>query len=115
MKIYVGHSTKFDYKNELYLPLSHSALQQHQFIFPHENSELLFNSKEELKNVDLMLAEVSYPALGLGIEIGWATAYNVPVIAIYKNGLKLFGSVKSLAQDIVEYQSLEDWVNKLSI
>lgn len=40
MRIYVTHSSGFNYKNELYLPLRNSALnEKHEITLPHEHTE----------------------------------------------------------------------------
>ena len=70
MKIYVGHSSSFDYRAELYHPLAELNLTGCEFVFPHVASESPTNSKEHMQAIDLMIAEVSYPSIGLGIEIG---------------------------------------------
>lgn len=111
MKIYVGHSRDFDFKNDLYEPLS--KISGVDFIFPHENSDQPFNSKEALKEVDLMFAEVSFPSTGLGIELGWANLYNKPILAFFKQGEKISGSVKYIATQVVEYSDAEDLISKL--
>lgn len=114
MKIYVAHSREYDYKNELYKPLRKSELNKLiEIILPHESSEEPFNNKDELKNVDYMIAEVSYPSTGLGIELGWASIYNTPIILIYKTGLTISDSTKSVATEIMDYSSSEDLINKL--
>ena len=112
MKIYVSHSRHFDFKNELYDVLESSNLK-HDFIFPHKESDAPFNSKELLKNKNcgLVLAEVSYPATGQGIELGWADAYAIPVICIYKKGSEISGSLKVVCETFIEYE--KDLVEKL--
>ncbi len=72
MKIYIAHSRNFDFQNELYKPIRQSPLNnEHSFVLPHENSDEPFNSKEYLEDkADLLIAEVSDPATGLGIELG---------------------------------------------
>ena len=114
MKIYVAHSREFDYKRDLYKPLRESELNKTiEIILPHENSDELYNSKEELENVDFMVAEVSYPSIGLGIELGWANMYNTPIILIHKTGSIISNSAKSVATKILEYSSSEELINKL--
>ena len=85
MKIYVSHSKNFDYKKELYEVLENTNLK-HEFILPHKDSDKSFNTKDLLmdKKCDLVLAEVSYPATGQGIELGWADVYKIPIVCIYK-------------------------------
>lgn len=37
-----------------------------------------------LSACDLVVAEVSVPSLGVGYELGWATALNKPVLCLYR-------------------------------
>lgn len=115
MKIYVSHSGGFDYKNELYAPLKTSGLDA-EFIFPHENSSNSFNSKElfEKHLCDLVLAEVSLPATGQGIELGWADMFKIPILCVYKQNSKIAGSLKIITQDFIEYSDSTDLINKLT-
>ena len=69
MKIYVCHSTSFDYNNHLYEPLK-SVLSDHDLIFTHD-ADSDFHSKDAIDSSDLVLAEVSYPSTGQGIELDW--------------------------------------------
>src|SRR5438034_694724 len=91
------------FKDDLYKPLRESELNKTaEIILPHEN-ENFFDSKEGLKNVDFMIAEVSYPSTDLGIELGWASIYGIKIIAIYKSEAKVSSSVKHIANHLVEY------------
>lgn len=113
MKIYFGHSKGFDYKNELYKPIRENALNQlHEIIFPHETNKFI-NSKDIIKNCDLIIAEVTYPATGLGIELGWAEIFNKPVVCFYKKGSKLSGSLKAVTHNFIDYSDSKDLVKKL--
>jgi len=103
MKIYVTHSSNFDYKNDLYLPIRQSKLNiQHEITLPHEQTDELFNSKEYMKNCDFILAEVSYPSTGQGIELGWADLYNKPILCFYKKGFKPSKSINAVSKHIFE-------------
>lgn len=116
MKIYVSHSRNSDYQNELYKPLRESELNKlHEIILPHENSETPYNSKELLskKQVDLVIAEVSHAATGQGIELGWADAFEVPIICIYKSNAKLAGSLIVISSDFIEYNNSKDLHERL--
>lgn len=116
MKIYVCHSKGFDFKNELYEPLKNSGLNV-EFIFPHENSSESFNSKElfEKHLCDLVLAEVSIPATGQGIELGWANVFNIPIVCFYKTGTIPAGSLRVITDKIIEYSDSNDLINKLTM
>lgn len=115
MKIYVSHPKDFDFKTELYEPLKSSGLAA-EFIFPHENSSDSFNSKElfEKHLCDLVLAEVSLPATGQGIELGWANILKIPIICFYKSGTTPARSLKVITDRIIEYEDAPDLVNKLT-
>lgn len=115
MKIYVGHSRDHDYKNGLYAPLRQSELNSKaELIFPHESDHSTFVSKRDLKNVDLMIAEISYPSTGLGIEMGYADIYNIPVIVAYRSGSSVSGSAKALAAHTIEYANSEELIVKIA-
>lgn len=115
MKIYIGHSRQFDFQNELYLPIRNSVLNdKFEFVLPHEKSNELFSSKDFFKGCDLMLAEISYPSLGLGIEMGWADAAGVKIICLVRKGEKISQSAASIASRVVEYVDGEDLVTQLS-
>lgn len=74
---------------------------------PHENSYEQFNSKEFFETTcDLIVAECSYPSIGLGIELGWANYIGTKVIAIYKKESKISGAVGKIADTILECENV---------
>lgn len=107
MKIYIGHSTSFNFEQELYAPLRVSALQgQHELIFPHAESAEHFSSKQLFESgCDLMVAEVSFASTGLGIELGWANLLNVPLLLLHKKGTTPSGAVQILKSPIRTYSN----------
>ena len=114
MKIYVAHSTSFDYKQELYLPIRQSDLNsQHDFILPHESSNEPYDSNTlfATAQVDLVVAEVSYPSTGLGIEIGWADSCGIPIVCVHRSDSKPSGSLKVVTDDIVKYSSHKELIS----
>lgn len=117
INIYVGHTTKeYDFKEELYKPLRSSFLNDYvNIVLPHEYSDKPFNSKEFLKQCHCMVAEVSYPSTGLGIELGWASLYDIPIICFYKKGLKPSSSLSVITNKFIEYKNIQDLSNILFI
>lgn len=108
MRIYVSHSRSFDYENDLYAPIrTHFSDGTHEFILPHENG-----SDEDLKSViatcDLVLAEVSFAATGVGIELGRAEAAGIRVVCIHRIGTTPSSSIRRITDDIREYGSETD-------
>ena len=113
MKIYIGHSNDFNFKEELYMPIIESKLNEKvEFIFPHLTTQT-FNSKEIIEQSDLFIAEVSRPSLGLGIEIGRAEMKNKKILCIYNEKYKKPSSLKYVNVDILAYKDKEDMVCKL--
>ena len=116
MKMYISHSRNFDYKADLYSPLEHSSLMQHhEFIFPHSQSGESFHIKElfKSKSCDLIIAEVSFPSTGQGIELGWANIYEVPIVCIYKSDASIANSLRIICQTFIEYSDKRDMIAKL--
>ncbi len=111
MKIYIAHSRAFDYQAKLYAPIRNAAnLPQADIILPHEFSEKSNNTRESYASLDLMIAEVSYPATGLGIELGWAYDSNVPIVCISQKGARVSGSLQAVTKQFYEYNDGDDLV-----
>lgn len=111
MKIYVGHSSSIDFREKLYRPLKESNLAEHEFVFPHEDSGEPFDSKKFLsEEADLFVAEVSEASTGLGIELGWADLFDVPVLCIHREEARPSSSLQALEADVESYSSEEELV-----
>lgn len=114
MKIYISHSREFDYIKELYVPLKESPLsQKYTFIFPHE-TEGQYNSKDIIKESDVILAEVSFPSTGQGIELGWAETFNIPIYCFHKECAKVSSSLKYITDKFNSYTNLDDMLVKIA-
>jgi len=114
MKVYIAHSSQFDYKNKLYKPLRASKLnEEHELFFPQDGKgeEL---SRHVIEEGDALVAEVSAPSLGTGIEMGWADAAGVPVIAMYEEWDTPSFSIDHVVTERFSYESPEDMVRKLA-
>lgn len=111
IKVYVSHSTEFDFEKELYRPLK--RLKGFELIFPHESSKKSESSKEIIKGCSAVIAEVSHPSHGVGVEIGWADSFEMPIIFIFKKGTKVSSSLKFISGKFIEYENVEDIVPKI--
>ncbi len=52
---------------------------------------IVMRDKFSVKSSDLVLANLSYgenPLIGTSVEIGWADAFDIPVIAVFKKGTR---------------------------
>lgn len=117
MTIYISHSRNFDYHKDWYGLLKNSTLaKEHQFVFPHEKSSEPFNTKElfQKKQCDLVIAEVSYPATGQGVELGWANIYEIPIVCISKEGASISHSLHAVSDTFLIYKNAEEMIEKIS-
>ena len=114
MNIYVSHSSNYDYVNRLYNPIKNSNLiKNHTFFLPHDSDKII-NSKELISNCDLVIAEISLPSIGQGIELGWADYAKTPILCICKKGTTISSSLKFITNNIVIYENVEDMINKIA-
>lgn len=113
MIIQIWHSRNSDFADEFYAPMKSAEFySEHTFIFPHDGMNV--DSRESLKWVDLFIAEVSQPATGLGIEIGFASMYGKRILCIYKKWTQPSNSLKQLTDAFLEYDNSLDLVQKIS-
>ena len=115
MKIYISHSSLYDYIDKIYEPIKKSNLvETNTFFFPHDNEDKIINTKQLIKEYDLVIAEVSIPATGQGIELGWADCANTPILCIYQENSKISSSLKFINNKFIEYKDSNDMINKIT-
>ena len=113
MIIQLWHARDSDFQDELYNPLkSASFFSEHIWIFPHDGIAK-YDSKETLRTVDIFIAEVSHPATGLGIEIGFASLYGKRILCISKKWSQISSSLKYVTEDFIEYDDTKDMIDKV--
>lgn len=114
MKIYISHSSNYDYINEIYKPIIESNISKNNnFFFPHENKDKVINTKEIISSYDLVIAEVSFPSTGQGIELGWANYAQTPILCIHKKGVAISSSLQFITNNIIEYENSKDMIEKI--
>ena len=88
MKIYLAGGTKTNWQGDVKkLVPNHTYLCPTELETPHQNASFKWTGVEYtmVKECDLVLAyfEKTNPSgIGMSIEIGWATAFGVPVILV---------------------------------
>lgn len=111
-KIYIAHSKEIDYLNQLYIPLRNADfLKDYLLILPHEKDANSSNTRDFYKGIDIFIAEVSKPGIGLGIEIGWIYDENKPIYCIYKSGTKASKSIYTVTNNIYEYNDTNEMLD----
>lgn len=112
MKVYLAHASNSDFQKEIYDPIRESPFfARHTFIFPHEGE--VVDSKRVISECDLILAEVSLPSTGLGIELGWANDMGKKIVCIYKLGMKPSRSLNMICQLFISYRSRGEMVSSV--
>lgn len=112
MKIYISHSSKYDYISKIYNPIEKSDLiEENTFFFPHKYK--IINTKELIKSCDLVIAEVSLQTTGQGIELGWADYAKTPILCVYEKGAEISSSLKFVTNQFIEYENAEDMIRKI--
>ncbi len=113
MKIYISHASNYDYKNDIYDVLKSSDLfLKHKFYLPHDNDNII-NTKDVIKDCDLVIGEVSVLSIGVGIELGWADSFNKRIVCLYKEGLDISSALSCITNEIYEYSDLIDIIKKV--
>jgi 2'-deoxynucleoside 5'-phosphate N-hydrolase len=75
------------------------------------------HSVDAVKKSELIVAEVSYPSLGTGVEIGIALRLNKKIICLAKKGSNVSSMVRGAAKKglikMIDYDNDEEALNKL--
>jgi hypothetical protein len=113
MKLYLSHSSGYNYKSELYEPLKSNLADEYDIFFPHDDHIDGVESKDILASSDVIIAEVSFPSTGQGIELGWADFQNKPIVCFYRSGSKVSSAIRFVSATVIEYESTADMIQKL--
>lgn len=114
MKIYVTHATGYEFERELYQPLIEGLAVGYELFLPHRDDAKGVKSKEIIAGSDVVLAEVSRPSTGQGIELGWADDSGVPIVCFYRSGSAPSGALRFVARSMFEYCDQSDMINQLT-
>lgn len=114
MKIYLVHSSKYNFREELYKPLQNSDInKKHEIIYLYDQTDKPGSTKDLIKSCDLVIAEVSFSSMGVGIELGWASAFNVPIICAHKPGKVGSQFLDIISDHIFEYNDNDSLISRL--
>ncbi len=114
MKIYIAHSSKLDFIEKLYNPLKNSKIyKENDVLFLHDDESKSINTKDIIKECNLVIAEVSEASTGLGIELGWADVFGIPILCVCEKGKTYSYSLKFITNDFIEYSDEKDMINKV--
>lgn len=116
MEVYISHPSNIPYRTEVYQPIRNSPLNEaHTITLPHEDSTDQFDSKKYFQNdCKLVVAITSFPSTGVGIELGWANAFELPIVCLHKAGTQPSGSLSEVTETIEPYKNTDELLQLLS-
>lgn len=111
-KIYIAHSSGYDFIKNLYQPIKNSKLwETYEFILPHDNRDYHPDSKKEIQDSKVIIAEISHPSTGAGIEIGWADSDNKPIIFIHNHTYNPPAYFNTMTPYVIKYNKPDEIPN----
>lgn len=85
----------------------------HYHFSAHEEKVMMQTAFSEIDRSDMLIAEVSTKARGVGLEVGYAIAKNKPVWYIRKSSAPHSSTVSGAAQEHILYQDEQDLIEQL--
>ena len=103
MKIYLAHSSNCDYVNKIYKPILSNPELSKIITLPHMEKDYMHN-RNYYEDFDLVIAEVSNPSTGMGIELGFFYDENKPIYCIYQGDYSK--AIEAVAKKVIEYDNI---------
>ena len=86
-------------------------VEKYQSIFT--PSELMERTLEEIKQCNYLLIDLTNKPTGRAIEAGIAYALGKKVVFIMKRGIKIKDTVRGIATEIIEYNTIDEIIRPL--
>jgi len=75
---------------------------------PNEENIMMKTAFAEINSSDFLLAELTTKSIGVGIEIGYAYANNIPILYFRKKGAEYSTTAAGSSNFILEYNEEKD-------
>lgn len=112
LNIYIMHSDKIDYKNNIYKPLLELGLMKDYFlILPMSDNFKSTYIKELLNKSDVVICDLSKCNIFLSFEIKNAVKLNKKIYYLISSSDKKIKKYKNI--DLISYSNSEDYANKV--
>ena len=112
LNIYIMHSDKVDYKNNIYKPLLKLGLMKDYFlILPMSDNFKSTYIKELLNKSDVVICDLSKCNIFLSFEIKNAVKLNKKIYYLISSSDKKIKKYKNI--DLISYSNSEDYANKV--
>lgn len=90
-------------------------IELYSFVFEYkgdiQDRTMMSADVEEMNNCDLIVAEVSYKSIGVGVEMGYFKAQNKKIIYLHKKDTEIENITNGIADYVIEYSKSEDIVS----
>ncbi len=85
------------------------------FSFPPNSSdkEMMNTALHEISDSEILIAELSYKAVGVGLEVGYARALNKKIFYVYKDTSEYSKTVGGVSDEIIVYSNINQLERKL--
>lgn len=79
-----------------------------------QEHEMMALSCSLIRNAGLLIAEVTHKAIGVGIEIGFATALGIPIVYLRQSDAEYSMTVGGVASYCLVYHQAKDLAEQLT-
>jgi len=112
VKVYIMHSEKIDYKNEIYRPLLELGLMKEYFlILPYSEKFKASYIKETIGNSDVIICDLTKFNFLANLELKMANKLGKTIYYYIKNDDKNINKYKDI--NVTVYENKEDFSNKV--
>ncbi len=105
--------------NAIRAALDSAGIHAHVFVeayafAPDQQHAMMAATQADLRAADLLIAEVTHKAIGVGIEIGYAAALGIPVIYVRHADAEPSTTIGGLAARCIVYRTPADLRDQLA-
>lgn len=84
------------------------------YIFsPEQEKEMMAQAAKDISSSSLLIAELSEKAIGVGLEVGYAAALNIPVLYVKNEEAEYSKTVGGLSSGNISYRDADDLAMQL--
>lgn len=85
-----------------------------RYNFKHNEEKIMIQTAfKEIDTCNFLIAELSTKSIGVGVEIGYAVAKNIPIIYLYKYNAEYATTAAGTAKKIIKYKNTIDLENQI--
>ena len=82
---------------------------------PNQEKQMMDKAFAEIEACEFMVVELSHKAIGVGVEVGYARARNIPVVYLRRKGAPYSTTVGGCSDFEIEYENLEELDRKMRL